>query len=146
MKKSAPTNLSFGPQSALIGFHVRRPATRTLPPNGPVTDPVPDETPQHRPPLPFPVNHGPLALGSSGLTVRTLYTYILALSRGEREIQGSGGSSAASSFPSSTPAQETISPSPAIRPASCSACATCPLTFTARVTLSTMRSGTPADS
>jgi hypothetical protein len=144
MKKSAPTNLSFGPQSALIGFHVRRPATRTLPPNGPVTDSVPDETPQHRPPLPFPVNHGPLALGSSGLTVRTLYTYILALSRGERKRQGSGGASAVSA--SSAPAQETISPRAEITSASCSARTICPLTFTARVTLSTVRTGTPANS
>jgi hypothetical protein len=145
MKKSAPTNLSFGPRPALIGFHVRRPATRTLPPNGPVTDPVPDETPQHRPPLPFPVNHGPLALGSSGLTVRTLYTYIFALSRGEREIQGAGVSAASSPL-SAAPTQSTISPSAAIRSLSCHACANCPLTFTTRVTLSTVRTGIPASS
>jgi hypothetical protein len=44
------------------GFHVRRPATRTLPPNRPVADPVPDETPQHRPPLSFPVSHDPWLL------------------------------------------------------------------------------------
>src|SRR5215213_1019380 len=28
-------------------------------PNRPVADPVPDETPQHRPPFSFPVNHDP---------------------------------------------------------------------------------------
>ena len=58
-KKSVPTNRSASARLVLIGFHVRRPATRTLPPNRPVADPVPDETPQHRPPLSFPVNHGP---------------------------------------------------------------------------------------
>ena len=58
-KKSAPTNRSTRSRLVLNGFPVRRPATRTLPPNRPVADPVPDETPQHRPPLPFPVSHDP---------------------------------------------------------------------------------------
>lgn len=58
-EKSAPTNRITSTQLAPNGFHARRPATRALPPNCPVTGPVPDETPQHRPPFPFPVNHGP---------------------------------------------------------------------------------------
>jgi hypothetical protein len=57
--KSVPTNRNLSAPPVLIGFHARRPATRTLPPNCPVTGSVPDETPQHRPPLPFPVDGRP---------------------------------------------------------------------------------------
>ena len=58
-KKISPDKPEYRSRLVLNGFHVRRPATRTLPPNRPVADPVPDETPQHRPPLSFPVNHDP---------------------------------------------------------------------------------------
>ena len=73
--KTVPTNPGAVLPPSSNSAHVRRPATRTLLLLNPGADSVPDETPQHRPPLSVPVGKNPEPLAPRNCSY-TLYVHL----------------------------------------------------------------------